>query len=527
MRAWTLLFILLLAAPALADQVVVNSQDWRDVYTGLQYAAATDQPGAFVTGDDQANALLGQLQQNQTVLLITGRQQQSPGFRALLRSNGFAVEEHRSDNAITTNEEFAARAPTQNLVVVDDAYGYNAISVATYANMRNASVAFSDTDVTSLAEQKNPEEVLLYGHIPSARYQELESLVTNQINEQDKFKDNFALAKQFLEHKDAQSLILTNGEFIEGQLITDEFPVLFTGRENVPEEVTEFIRENDFRIATLIGNSLAPNAQQIKQATDMSIFIKFAQGRNQQQVALDLFEVPSPQARLQVSQATYNPASGSLEVTYQNPGDVATYFTGTITTADGTYEDQDPVFLETGSYKTVQYSMPAPGSNVSYHVLYGTGPTSLELRRQGTLGVEQVTVEDDSELEITEAAYDPSTQQLVVSATNPGRDAVYVMVEAVNLRIGSERVRVGSEVVRILSGATEKISLPVQLTESDLSRNADVELEVFFGAREFSLIQHARVTKPIIVSQKMPAWGYAAAAAVILAILIFFLRRRR
>ncbi len=529
MRAWIVaILIVLLAAPVLGQQVVVNSKDWRDVYTGLQYASVEGMPAHFVINATQAQRLLSTLGGDKDVLLITGRNQAMPGFRAMLQSKGFTVNEYTSEDPIATNQHFATVANTTNLVVVDDAYGYNAISVATYAKMRHASVVFAHTGVQSIILEKHPQELLLYGHIPSSLYDTLSQDHPVVINKQDRFDDNFALVQRFINLTPTKALQLTNGEFIEQGLIMGNDPVLFIGRQNVPQDVLDFITAHHFSVAVLVGNSLAPNAKFIKDKTNISIFIKFAQGQNQQQYALDLFPVPIANPEVTIGQAQYDASQHALLVTYQNPGTIATYVTGSYSGPNGTVGDSAPLFLDAKTYKTVRYSMPDPGATLPYTLLYGASPNTLELIKQGNATIEHVTIDDKSNITIADASYDPSAHALEIQVKNTGTVDAYVLVEADNVRSGGELLKATSTVTPVAAGKTATLPIPLNLTLQDEQSNQEVSLQAFFGQRALSLVKNERSTLPFVVrTPGIPLWAILVAAAVALLLILYAVRKRR
>ena len=521
------LIALIVLLPVVSAQVVVNSDDWRDVYSGLQHASITDQRGHFITDTQQAGRVLARLNPDEPVLLITGNTQLMPGFRNLLSSRGFTVEEIRSTNPLRTNEELVLRADPEHVIIIGDAYGFNAVSVGTYATARGAGVLFASSQTASVLNQLSVQSVLVYGHIPSSLLESFELQVTDTINNQDRFDDNFALVERYLQEFPTQVILLANGEIIEDQLISGSSPTLFIGRQTVPSRVTDMILSQDVRTAVLIGNALAPNANVIKDRTGISIFIKFAQGRDQQQFALDLFSVPIPNPLIQVASAEFDPTRQSLLVTYQNPGEIATFFSASLTSGQ-TVEDAQPVFIEAGSYKTQQYALSAIDGPLAYTILFGASPRTLDLIVQGSVPVSTVEIDDQSEIRVVRARYDTRTESFIVDIENTGSVPVFVLTEAVDVRVGNERARVGSEVVRIPVGQTRQSELFVELTERDLERNFELSLEVFYGQREFSLVQFRRATLGFDVGSSLPfSWTWVILVLVIALVLGWFVTRKK
>lgn len=520
------LLVIIAASPVLADQVVVNSDDWRDVYTGLHYASLTGQDAFFVTDQTQAARTLPTIQDEPT-LLITGRQQAVGGFRALLQARTSQIEEIQSRDPFQTNQELALRAPTENIIIVDDAYGYNALVVSTYANVRNSSVVFADIGVLDVFDEKQPEEVLVYGQIPTQLVTQLEDIITDSITNQDRFQDNFDLVERFLTFQPQESIVLSNGEFIEYQLIADNNPVIFTGREAVPDQVIEFLNEKDFQVGVLVGNALAPNARYIKDETGMSVFVKFAQGRNEQQFALDLFPLPIPNPLIQFTQAEYDPTSQQLFVTLTNPGDVPVYFTLSLQTADEEVESGDATFIDAGTYKTIALPLERPATQGEYTIIYGAYPTALELIVSGRAEISQVEIDDESEVAIRGASYDPGQEAILVEVENTGAVDAFVLVEAEDVRQGLDRVRVSSDVERINAQETETIELPIALSERDLQRNNELSLITFYGERELSLTKQTRATLGFSVSESSNYWIWIVVAVVAILALLFAIKANK
>lgn len=529
MRWSIVLLALLLVLPlTLAEQVVINSDDWRDVYTGLQYAAINGYEASFIIDEDQAVYATQTLGADTDIILITGREQAMPNYRSLLRSQGYTVvEEIQSRNAIETNHELALRAPSQNLVVIDDSFGYPAVAVANYANMRNASVIFADDTTVFTVEDKDPEELLLYGHIPALVFDELQAFDPVIINEQDRFESNFALIQRFLEFKDVESVLLTDGDFIEAQLVTDQVPVLFTGRQRVPDKVINLLVDNEFRVGVMVGNALAPNARYIKEQADMSVYIKFSQGAASQLVELDLFPLPEPNPLIRISESEYDSSDGTLRVTYSNPGEAPVYFTASFTTGEGTVEDVQPVFVEAGTYKTVSYDLSSASEEIPYVILYGAYPRTLDLLIQGTINPDAISYDDASELVIGEAYYDTRKEAFAVTVENVGSVDAFVLVELRDVRIGGERVRLGSDVRSVASEDSVEVGIDASLTEEDLRRNQVLEVELFYGEREQSLINRESATLGFESRASSNVLLYVAIGGVIILLLVLLMRRRR
>src|SRR3989344_1808007 len=107
-----IVFCILLPSVAAVDQVIINSQDWRDIYTGLLYAQLTGKDAHFVAEKTQGLQLINEVidKNKKEVLLIESETPTAIGYGSLLKNAGFTVEKYSSDDPYQTNLEFAQKA---------------------------------------------------------------------------------------------------------------------------------------------------------------------------------------------------------------------------------------------------------------------------------------------------------------------------------------------------------------------------------------------------------------------------------
>jgi archaellum component FlaF (FlaF/FlaG flagellin family) len=182
-------------------------------------------------------------------------------------------------------------------------------------------------------------------------------------------------------------------------------------------------------------------------------------------------------------------------VTYKNQAGLGLYLTGTITIMDGTNRlvvgDEDPVFIDKNQYKTITYDVELESDNISVQVytLFGEGKRSLEnvLEYQGV--VELIEILDRAVLNITDVEYDASGKEFIVTVENVGEVDGYVSIELIDLYINGEYVTISSpEIVLIQAGNKVKIRIPAYLSDADRDNNPMIEVKIYYGERENSLI---------------------------------------
>jgi hypothetical protein len=494
-------------------QVIINSANWQDVYSGMLYANLIGVKGNFLVSNRHSTLLLNQISPSGGKVLLASSDK-TPyviGYAGVLRSRDFEVDELSSSEI---NIELATKlSDIKRFIVVDDSYGYNAISVAPYAVLDKAYVLFVDrrniNRVFSFLSSRGVDELVLYGQVDREVKDRLAEFNPTVINEGDRFNNNFKIVDMYQEkHKQLKGepkrqVILTNGEFIEQEIMSGAEPIVFIGRSNVPEVVREYIQGSDVEIGVLIGNELIGTATFVKRQLGISVFVKFAQSARNPTSAisqvedLDRFYLPRYILELDIYEARYNQFNNQLEVTYQNKVDLSSYFKGTVTLqyegGTQTVGDVEPIFIDKGEFKTVVYDIDpisAEAIRADIFTIYGESKNALEYTLRKTVDVSVVNIEDDSNIDIVDVQYDKRKDNFLVRVKNIGPVDVFVNLEMFDLLVNDELSTFGAdEIVFIEVGKTATIPINVALDDIDIENNPKVNVRAYYGERERSLIK--------------------------------------
>ena len=515
-------FILLLSfasAQERPDVLVSNSGDWQDVYSVMQYATLTGGTGYFLVSTRHSTLLINQLNDKNRYLIVSSTK--TPyviGYKTVLESRGFNdVEELRSANA---NLDLARRLPAEikDFLVIDDSYGYNAISVAPYAAISKSFVIFANKRNINLVydflKSRSPNSLIIYGQVDREVKDRLAEFNPERIDEGDRFINNQKIVDKYqavsnkLTGEPKKQAILTNGEFIEQEVMSGVEPVVFIGRANVPDQVKDYIQGSDIEIGILIGNELIGSATFIRRELGISVFVKFAQSARQPTSSispvedLDRFYLPRYILDLDIFKVRYNRVSNKLEVTYQNKVDLSTFLKGTLTLRHpgGTQVlgDEDAIFIDKGQYKTLIYDKKSDGGpldrmqgNISLDVftIYGESKKSLEYTLRKTIEVESVEITDNSKIEFGSVLYDKRSGKFLIEIRNIGDTDVYVDVEIYDILINDELVTIGAgQVVFLKKGESKFVEITQPMTEQDFTNNPKIKIRAYYGERERSLV---------------------------------------
>ncbi len=492
------------------DHVVVNSEEWTDVYSALQYSNLNGAPADFLVSEKHSTQVLEALEKNDSMMVLSSsRAPYVLNYDGMFSNYGY--DDVQEISAANLNLELIKEMEDiDNFVIVSDDYGYNALAVIPYAMKTNAWVFFADEnnigEITDIINSREVNDVLVYGYVEPAVRDALESYSPDVIYNVNRFEDNIEIVEKTLELGHSEQVLLTNGEFIELELMSGKHPILFTGRENVPDTIKEYLKDSPLKTGVLIGNELVGAATNIRRSTGLFVMVKFARGARTQSSGvaavegLDLFPVPSPVLDLSIYSVEYNSLTQNLEVTYKSSSTLPIWIKGTIRVGEGQdslrFGDNDSLFINPNNYKTVAYSVENPinfeGETANVFVLYGEGKNSLDRALDEDLEISTIDIIDNCEMDISSVSYDRGNDQFIIDVDNTGEVDCYVEGLIQNLDLDLETKTIGSEgVIKINSGDQGEIFIEQLLDEENLADNEFVSTRINFGERETSLIKSA------------------------------------
>ncbi|PWB51270.1 MAG: hypothetical protein C3F06_10660 [Candidatus Methanoperedenaceae archaeon] len=517
-----------MGASAAPDQVVINSADWQDVYLGSHYAGYNNIKSNFLISSEHAPVLLQTLDTSKVNILLVESDKAPFAFRYknVLEGAGFTVDEIISSGT-SLNIELAKRANTSDFIIVDDSYGYNAISVAPYAAREKFFVLFANKDnieeLYSFLKANGVGSIIIYGFSDIEVRNRLAEFNPTLIKNGSRFDNNIEILKRY---KDIQQVFLTNGEFIEEGIMSGKEPILFPGRERVPNQVVEYIKSSGIKTGVVIGNELAGVAHQLKQATNMNVFLKFgqgfAEGGSSEVRALDMFPLPKYELALDINSVKYNRATRELEVIYENKGNMGVYLSSSIEVLSSgvritTLGDKDSVYMDSGSTLAVAYTSELNEQNLTakFTTMFGEIPGSFERVIYKDMKIEMIEVNDVSSLNISKVSYDKPAHKIKVGIRNIGEVKTYAKTQIRLVIYGEERIMVQDKAMLIEPGESKDAVFITTLSDTNIEENPDVTVHINYGERESVLIKVLEGSYPLIIS-----FDYATASVVAVIVII-------
>jgi len=545
MKKWDylcLLGLLLLESSLAADQVVINSQDWTDVYSGMIYSRLSGVEGNFVI--DEAHGLLLQETldkgKKEVTVVESITEASIRNYHLNLQARGFDTEVILAGDNL--NLELAENLEPEGYIVMNKRYSYNSVSVAPYAVRKNYYVLFADAenidDVYSLLTRKEPGTVIIYGFVDREVTGALEEFNPKVINKGDKFSNNLEILKLFNEEFGANQLMLTNGAFIEPQFFQGLSPVLFIGQSNIPEQTMVYIKASDISHAVLIGYDLFNNAVTLKNEADLKVIVKFAKGIDARQYALDMFQLPQASFSVLITTVSYNTRTRKLEISYYNPEESPAFMKVSHTVLENNQSvlvvgDQDLVFIGNGEALTSVYDAELneyseTELNLRSNILFGEDRGALEYVEIVENPIDFITYEDRSDIAISKVFYDRPAKRFVVVLENTGDVPVYATPRVRDIMINNKLETLVGVVKRIEVGKSVQFRVKAPLTPEDIEDNPKVTIGTRYGTREKALIHYKEQVFDLKV-RVMPAAALAIGVTVLIALLgfVFFILWRK
>jgi hypothetical protein len=504
-KAILLFMLLILASTAAAKEyIILNSDNWKDIYSGAIYAQLEKKDFKFLISEKHSSKITGLLRKGDKITVIESDKLPFVlDYAGTLERYGLDADTIKASGN-TLNIQLAAQAPTSSFLIIDPAYGYDAVSVASFARLTNSYVLFADKgsidDILGLFQRKPPQRIMIYGDVDKEMIDALYKYRPEIINAGSRYDNNIEIVKKYRQIKPTDQITISSGEILEEGTLAANYPVLFIGKEVVPDSIIQYVKNSGIDYAVLIGNELTRPAKQIKDLTGITVFIKFAQGRptlgedSTKVEGLDLFYLPSYKRELELLGARYNLATGTIDLALQNKKDLKTYLKTTVSVLSGeqriqTTGDQGIELIEGDDRKGFSYPSDLsyylaenPNLEATIYTTYGEAPNFMDLELNKKVPLQIVDKEDLCEMKIKGVKFDPEIQRLIITAENTGPVNCYVDAMITDMIISDETTTATmGEPMLVEKAMTAELKIKQRMDAVDLEDNKEVHAKIYYG----------------------------------------------
>jgi len=525
--AAVLLVLFVLAANVYAeDMVAVNSIDGKDVLSGIFYANVKGEPVKFMPSQAaDASVFAVKVGSGHSVLLIQSDRPVSAAVEGALKAKN-TVELYPSLNAGTTNLNLAKRSGAERFIIVDSAYTDNALSALPYAALTKSYILFADKyNVDQVKAVVSGKNVTIFGLVDANVSAALAPLKPQVIGKgEDKFEDNAIISGIIMQQFNISNAIMADGSFIEETMATDRKPIILAGRL-IPQPTYDFVKSqvNGGKLAQvkLIGTDLALPVEDMRTKMEaefkkagsnksFSVIIYYAQvvpSSGSNVMVLDTFKLPAYAPELHVTAISYNKQTRKVLVTLGNTGTGALFYTPQMTInvngrSNATFTNGAGRILERGEKVNLEYSYDTSAvsqGNVTAVVNVKYGPSKISLDSQTTGEKLLATVEyvDSSNVSVQYAKYDSAARLMRVTLRNNGAATAYASAKLGFLADSGPVNISGGGMRQMAPGELAVEEFPLELSDDELARNANINVFISYGGRSQFLVKQAQYVVPL------------------------------
>jgi len=554
MKKSNLFFIILLLFfldHATAKVVVINSQKWDDVYSGILYAKFNNMSAYFLTTSNPHGLL--KIITDDEIILIESKSPFVPNLKSLLENNKYKV------TLIEISDSSDLSIDSQNVYIVGKENFQAALLLAPLAKIENSWVYIvDDNNINKILPKLQGKNVIIIGYLKRNIKDALENFKTEEIIEPNKFKLSLSIADRFLQIKPTTQVLIIDGRNMEEEMFFGHSPIILVGPNLLPKETISWLLDKKIKTCVVIGSELTYIGEQIRSQSNKTIgvLIKFGQATQGSPIyALSMFPLPSPELRIEVLSVVYDPITKNLYITFKNSGNVGLFELTSFKILSGTKEiassgDEKPIFIGSDESFVATYSIIIPPEElannltVELFVSYGESQDSLDLylTNAGKFGppltktLEIKEIKDNSLLNITKVTYYKNYGRVGVKIINIANISSYFIVKIPSIIVQGVPQNLYSEISFIDKGEKE-IFIPVKLDDIDLKENSVVNIILTYGENKEALLKISEAALPLeINSGLLPTGllvlspdklGIVAIVIIIVIIILFLLRRFR
>ena len=543
---------------AVSGTYLINSEDWKDVYSGSYYSYSQGDTPYFVRGNNLGvfNVMpYGEpvnIIESSDTPMVTNIEQQvrardyKVGNVTMVESANLELRPDDSENVIVVPEDY----PSASLIAAP--YARATDSWVLIANENNLD------DILDAVE--NSERSVMIGDFNRELTDALSGTADRAITSPSRFNLSVKVAEAYMEEESTDRFLVASGDFISKDIVEGEYPVLLSGTNFLTEEVRRFMFENpDHNVtrAIMIGNQMTDVGQEIRdyniskggETTNekVSVFVQYGQARGNSDIyAISLFPLPTGELSLQINSTTYNPETGELLITYTNNGPNRMYqLTSFEVISDGeviaTGGDKSAVFVGGETSRTISYDTnltvsQAQEAHIEFSTTYGTSPSQLDtyltqdeqfsppLRQN--ISVEEI--QDESNVSLQSLSYLENAERFRAIVKNHGEGTAFGQVRLIDVTVSGEDTSFETDRREIPPGDTEKFYVNAQLDSVDIEQNEEITAILSFGENRGALVKsETSVEEPEYVSRLVPASTVMIAVSAAILVAVIFVAYRK
>lgn len=535
-----LILLLSLAGGAFASEqvVILNSNDWHELYLGSIYAGSIGADVMFFSSLAEAQRKTETLPKWDKIIVFES--EDNPVYKSFSnyldtkKYSNYSVLEFKDYSDL--QEILFLEGNYSKFVIFDPDFGVEALTFATYALRNNYGTLFIDnSNVRKISSVVNKaDDLIIAGRLPLVIRDEfgIASVEFNDFPNKNAREISIMVANEI----GSDWGILANPQKFDLNFLIQSNPIFLYLGDTL--EIANSLKDTPVYKLEVGGNGLADISKTIERESgkDLKLLVKYGQtitnlpGFEGKILDMDSISVDFPFANLELNGASYYTDEGVLMVGITNKGNVPTQFYITAEFGSQIYSTDSFVVVPVGETISVPFVVEETDAEIVNLDIQYDSSDELRFKLYSDTGLPIITENVSYFAESTgvdilfyKAEFD-SKGRMLITYKNPTDFAVLVRSE---LLLKNELIS-SSNVISVPPNSKSKVVLQVPYSRYDEFRSFETKLKTYYGVEDTIFVKED-VVKVDLLSNLL--WygvgGIILVLIVLINILYLILKRRR
>jgi hypothetical protein len=525
-----------------ADMLLINTRDWQASFTAMQIASLFSKPIKIIYNDEQMIRYVNSVRLGNAIVVEEGRKS-SQRIETLLRGKGVSYSVAGIAGLQELLEELYEMGEIEGFYVAPDNDASLAlVSLPSALRERKAHLFAGSGNIDEVLSFVSGRECTVVALSGTEWAEEIPC--SEKIIRRTKYDLSIFFSEKILSETGSKQIIVTDGRFVEQGFFQKNSPIVLIGKSFIPESIERhIIAEKQIEFIVLVGNEVIPLVSALKtrierdHGRNISFIVRFGKTsvEDSEISALDIIFTNLPEPQLMLVRAIYNTVNRELILSLSEEGNVKTFAVGSVEAEDAAGEeaqasDQDAFEIMPGETTTRSYFLGLEDiANATVSFLYGETPQDFDKKLEFTHElVQQIEIEDFSDIEILKAEYIREINAFVVYLKNSEESRTYARGRISDLNLEGEPVTLASVQDAVMAPREKgKLVFRAKMDSLDFEVNPRVEVTVFYGSRSDLLFKEKTASLSYKVKYIRNQELVLAAGALLIVIIMLMLLKRR
>ncbi len=548
MRIYLSMFIaLLLFMSTVKADIIVNSQDWRDVYLVILYAKFKGEDVHYILNLGETDILLKTLPKNEThTIFESARKPVIKNLKQFMRNYGFSIVSEtifNDYNDLQISLYSDIKNKTKGFIVINLNFGYDAISVFPLAVVEERWVLFYNRNygdrILNLLKNEAEKDVVFYGEFLSQPWKKIPN--SYEVFYDSPFERNKKIVERVWREVDGW-VSIADGSYIEKGFLIQGKPILLI--RDSPQAITDFLKKLKVKVVEIIGPENVDFGYQIGDLSNGTIGVVAKIGRTftgDPELRGKFYTLPEKPVDVEIHDLRLEKIlwnNREVILVLKNHGNVKEFFKISALRLIGKEEypvtDDKLHVIKPGETVSIPfYGNFSSLREAEVFIIYGNDKLIFRVKNQTTgkyfFSPKFYPASELKKPEIEGIFYDDSLEKLWIKVKNPNKRTIWMRAEIHNFTFLNKSIILSSSTVKIPPGEGY-IPISIYMDKEDMDVNKNLSILIFYGPSEDILtdsytFSQKKPIKPQRIDNTLFILIIVALILVFIAVILVFTRK--